>query len=94
MTSPEHTLAHLGLGCAYVLQCDSRKARAAYQDFFALWKEAEAEIPIQEAKAEYAKLKQPVGVLVFLPSLQKKPPNPPFASHRVFRTQSRRQLTK
>jgi hypothetical protein len=33
------------------------KARAAYQDFFALWKDADPDIPIlKEAKAEYAKL--------------------------------------
>ena len=33
------------------------KARKAYQDFFALWKDADADIPIlKEAKAEYAKL--------------------------------------
>jgi hypothetical protein len=34
------------------------KARAAYQDFLALWKDADADIPILiAAKAEYAKLK-------------------------------------
>jgi Flp pilus assembly protein TadD/predicted Ser/Thr protein kinase len=34
------------------------KARAAYQDFLTLWKEADPNIPIfQRAKAEYAKLK-------------------------------------
>ena len=34
------------------------KARAAYQDFFTLWKDADPDIPIlKEAKAEYAKLK-------------------------------------
>ena len=33
------------------------KARAAYQDFFALWKAADADIPIlKQAKKEYAKL--------------------------------------
>ena len=33
------------------------KARAAYQDFFALWKDADPDIPIlKQAKAEYAKL--------------------------------------
>jgi eukaryotic-like serine/threonine-protein kinase len=56
-TSPEHSLAHLGLGRAYVLQGDAAKARAAYQDFFALWKGADPDIPIlKEAKTEYAKL--------------------------------------
>jgi eukaryotic-like serine/threonine-protein kinase len=37
--------------------CDLREARTAYQDFFALWKDADPDIPIlKEAKAEYAKL--------------------------------------
>ena len=50
-------LAHLGLGRAYALQGDTTKAKAAYQDFLALWKDADPEIPIlQQAKAEYAKL--------------------------------------
>ena len=40
------------------LQQDARaKARAAYQDFLTLWKDADPDIPIlKEAKAEYAKL--------------------------------------
>ena len=51
-------LAHLGLGRAYALQGDTAKARAAYQDFFALWKDADPDIPIfKQAKAEYAKLR-------------------------------------
>jgi Flp pilus assembly protein TadD/predicted Ser/Thr protein kinase len=51
-------LAHLGLARAYVLQGDSAKARAAYQDFLTLWKDADPDIPIlKQAKAEYAKLK-------------------------------------
>ncbi len=50
-------LAHLGLGRAYALDGDTTKARAAYQDFFALWKDADPDIPIlKQAKAEYAKL--------------------------------------
>ena len=50
--------AHLQLGRAYALQGDTAKARAAYQDFLALWKDADPDIPIlREAKAEYAKLK-------------------------------------
>jgi eukaryotic-like serine/threonine-protein kinase len=50
-------LAHVGLARAYALQNDDSKARAAYQDFFALWKDADADIPIlKQAKAEYAKL--------------------------------------
>ncbi len=55
---PISALAHLGLARAYVLQGDTVKARAAYQDFWALWKDADSEIPIlQQAKAEYSKLK-------------------------------------
>jgi hypothetical protein len=51
------TLAHLGLGRAYTLQGDKAKARTAYQDFFALWKDADSDIPIlKESKTEYAKL--------------------------------------
>ena len=54
----EHSLAKLGLGRAYVMSGDTAKARAAYQDFFALWKDADADVPIlKEAKAEYEKLK-------------------------------------
>ena len=49
-------LAHLGLARAYALQGDTAKARTAYQDFLALWKDADPDIPIlQQAKAEYAK---------------------------------------
>jgi eukaryotic-like serine/threonine-protein kinase len=41
-----------------VLPGDSAKARAAYKDFFTLWRDADPDIPIlQQAKAEYAKLK-------------------------------------
>jgi serine/threonine protein kinase/tetratricopeptide (TPR) repeat protein len=50
-------LAHLQLGRAYAMSGDAAKAKGAYQDFFALWKDADPDIPIlKEAKAEYAKL--------------------------------------
>jgi eukaryotic-like serine/threonine-protein kinase len=50
-------LAQLQLARAYTMQNDSVKARTAYQDFFALWKDADPDIPIlKQAKAEYAKL--------------------------------------
>jgi eukaryotic-like serine/threonine-protein kinase len=50
-------LAHLGLARARVLEGDISAARSAYQDFFAIWKDADPNIPIfKEAKAEYAKL--------------------------------------
>jgi tetratricopeptide (TPR) repeat protein len=56
-TFPEHSLARLGLGRAFVITGDRAKATATYQDFFALWKDADPDIPIlKEAKAEYAKL--------------------------------------
>jgi serine/threonine protein kinase/tetratricopeptide (TPR) repeat protein len=54
---PLGALAHLQLGRAYVVTGDSAKAKGAYQDFFALWKDADSDIPIlKQAKAEYAKL--------------------------------------
>jgi serine/threonine protein kinase/tetratricopeptide (TPR) repeat protein len=50
-------LARLGLGRAYALAGDKTKAHAAYQDFLALWKDADPDIPIlKQAKAEYGKL--------------------------------------
>jgi serine/threonine protein kinase/Tfp pilus assembly protein PilF len=50
-------LAHLGLARARVLEGNISAARSAYQDFFALWKDADPDIPIlKEAKVEYAKL--------------------------------------
>jgi eukaryotic-like serine/threonine-protein kinase len=53
---PLMSLTHLGLGRAYALQGDSQKSRTAYQDFFALWKDADPDLPVlNEAKAEYAK---------------------------------------
>jgi len=56
-TNPLYTLARLHLGRAYALQSDTAKAKTAYQDFFALWKDAEPDIPIlKEARAEYVKL--------------------------------------
>ena len=55
---PTGALAHLGLARAYAPQHDSVKARAAYQDFLALWKDADLDIPILiAAKSEFAKLK-------------------------------------
>ncbi len=51
------SLAHLEIGRAEALQGNKDKARAAYQDFFALWQHADAGIPIlQQAREEFAKL--------------------------------------
>ncbi len=55
---PIGALAHLDLGRAYALTGNGAKAKTAYQDFFALWQNADPDIPIlQQAKAEYPKLK-------------------------------------
>ena len=52
------SLAHLGLARSYAMQGNTAKARAAYQDFLALWKNADPDIPVLiAAKSEYAKLK-------------------------------------
>jgi eukaryotic-like serine/threonine-protein kinase len=56
--SPMYPLAYLGLARAALLDGDVTKARSAYQDFFALWKDADPDIPILiEAKKEYEKLR-------------------------------------
>jgi len=55
---PLISLSHLGLGRARALAGDAAGARTAYQDFFALWKDADSDIPIlKQAEAEYAKLR-------------------------------------
>jgi eukaryotic-like serine/threonine-protein kinase len=57
VNEPIGALAHLGLARAYAISGETAKAKTAYQDFFALWKDADHDIPIlKEAKAEYAKL--------------------------------------
>jgi eukaryotic-like serine/threonine-protein kinase len=53
-----HPLSQLGLARARVLTGDTAGARTAYQDFLALWKDADPDVPVlNQAKAEYAKLK-------------------------------------
>ena len=60
--SPWGALARLGLARAYALDAETDsgsrdKARAAYQEFLTLWKDADPDIPVyRQAKAEYAKL--------------------------------------
>lgn len=57
-TSPLYPLAHLGLARAAALAGDPTKARQSYQDFFALWKDADSDLPtLLEAKKDYANLK-------------------------------------
>jgi tetratricopeptide (TPR) repeat protein len=50
-------LSHLGLARALVLSGKTGEARREYQDFLALWKDADPDVPVlRQAKAEYAKL--------------------------------------
>ena len=54
---PIGALAHVQLGRVFVLSGEKIKAKAAYQDFLTLWKDADPDIPIlRQAKAQYAKL--------------------------------------
>jgi DNA-binding winged helix-turn-helix (wHTH) protein len=56
-SDPIGALAHLQLGRAQALSGDKIKAKAGYQAFFTLWKNADPDIPIlEQAKAEYAGL--------------------------------------
>jgi tetratricopeptide (TPR) repeat protein len=57
LADPIGALAHLQLGRAYAMAGDTAKAKAAYQSFLTLWKDADPGIPILlQAKAEYARL--------------------------------------
>jgi DNA-binding winged helix-turn-helix (wHTH) protein len=57
VNGPIGALARLQLGRAYTMQGDTAKALAAYQDFLALWKDADADIPIlKQARHEFATL--------------------------------------
>ena len=57
LLDPIVPVAQLGLARAYALQGDRARSRIAYQDFLALWKDADPDIPLlREAKAEYAKI--------------------------------------
>ena len=62
VTSPLWPLAHLGLARAMTLQGDTAKAKQGYDEFFRLWKDADADLPVLiEAKKEYAKVWSAVG---------------------------------
>jgi eukaryotic-like serine/threonine-protein kinase len=55
---PLAALAHLQRGRAYALAGDSVKARSSYQEFFALWKDADSDIPVlKQAKTEYQQIR-------------------------------------
>jgi eukaryotic-like serine/threonine-protein kinase len=52
-----YSISYLGLARGSALEGDTAKARKAFQDFFALWKDADAGIPVLvEARKEYAAL--------------------------------------
>jgi hypothetical protein len=56
--SPAHALSHVGLARAAALNGDTTGARKSYQDFFALWKDADPDLPmLVQAKKEYEQLK-------------------------------------
>lgn len=53
-----YPLAHLGLARAVALAGDTARSRKIFEEFFALWKDADSDLPILvEAKKEYDKLK-------------------------------------
>ncbi|HWZ83692.1 MAG TPA: serine/threonine-protein kinase [Terriglobales bacterium] len=57
LNCPLGSLAHLGIARAYAMAGDTVKAKAAYQEFFVLWKDADSDVPVlKQAKAEFAKL--------------------------------------
>jgi hypothetical protein len=52
-----YALAFLGTARGYAEAGDRAKARKAYEDFFALWSNADRNLPVlTQAKAEYARL--------------------------------------
>ncbi len=54
---PLMPLAKVGLARAYAMAGDRARSRVAYQDFFAVWKDADQDVPVlRQAKAEYGKL--------------------------------------
>ncbi len=54
---PLGALTHLGLARARALSGDVGAARTAYQDFFAVWKDADPDVPVlKQARSEYEKL--------------------------------------
>ena len=53
-----YSLAYLGVARGSALAGDTANAKKSFQEFFELWKDADADIPIlPQAKAEYAKLR-------------------------------------
>jgi eukaryotic-like serine/threonine-protein kinase len=57
MNTNLYALAHIGLARGLAISADKAQSRKAYEDFFKLWKDADADIPVlQEARREYEKL--------------------------------------
>lgn len=57
MDSNLYPLAHLGLARAAAIAGDSRQSRKSYEEFFALWRDADPDIPVlKEARQEYERL--------------------------------------
>jgi eukaryotic-like serine/threonine-protein kinase len=55
--SPSYAAAHVGLARAAKSMGDTARARKAYEDFFAFWKDADPDIPLLlQARKEYAAL--------------------------------------
>jgi tetratricopeptide (TPR) repeat protein/tRNA A-37 threonylcarbamoyl transferase component Bud32 len=55
-SDPIGALAHLQIGRAFVIAGDKKKAKKSYQDFLALWKDADPDLPVlKQAKAEYSR---------------------------------------
>lgn len=61
--SPLYPMAHLGMARAYFRQNKLAESRSEYERFFALWKEADSDLPLlSQARAEYARLTRPSGL--------------------------------
>jgi Flp pilus assembly protein TadD len=55
---PQYPLAYLGLGRALALTGDTANAGQAYRDFFAVWRDADPDVPMLiAARKEYAALR-------------------------------------
>jgi eukaryotic-like serine/threonine-protein kinase len=76
VSDPTGALARLQLGRAYALSEGQIKAGSAYRDFFRLWKDADADIPIlMQAKMEYGRLTK-VGPRSSVRGFQSEMPSP------------------
>ena len=58
VSDPIGAMAHLQLGRAYAMAGDQDKAKAAYDDFLNVWKDADSDVPVlKQARVEYARLR-------------------------------------